>query len=59
MANGWVVEKGRPFQELPFVALWALIHSEEHGYILFDTGYADRIIDYTQTYPNKIYAHIP
>lgn len=58
MANSWFVEKGKPFKNVPFVALWALIKSEEEGYILFDTGYADHHLTCTAFYPNKMFAHI-
>lgn len=44
--------------KIKFHALWGLIEHPTEGYILFDTGYAQRFFECTKRFPNKIYAMI-
>jgi glyoxylase-like metal-dependent hydrolase (beta-lactamase superfamily II) len=50
--------KGDRNKDIKFHALFGIIAHPEHGWILFDTGYAQRFMEATSTYPNKIYAQI-
>lgn len=38
-------------------AVCALLHHTEKGWMLFDTGYAPRVIEATQTFPYSLYRH--
>ncbi|MDA3876997.1 MAG: MBL fold metallo-hydrolase [Halothiobacillus sp.] len=38
-----------------FPALCGLIHHPNHGWILYDTGYAEHFFDATQTWPERLY----
>ena len=50
--------KGGRKQKIAFHALWGLIKHPEQGWVLYDTGYANRFFDVTKSFPNKIYAKI-
>lgn len=52
------VIKGGRKKDIEFHALWGLIKHPQKGWILYDTGYAERFYDATKNYPNKIYAKI-
>jgi glyoxylase-like metal-dependent hydrolase (beta-lactamase superfamily II) len=39
----------------PFYAVWALIESPHHGYMLFDTGYSQAFMDATEKFPDRLY----
>lgn len=39
-----------------FYATWALIKHATQGYLLFDTGYAQRFYEATKSFPDKFYA---
>jgi len=43
---------------MPFAALWGLIKSNEHGYILIDTGYAQRNNELSRNFPHNIFNKI-
>lgn len=43
-------------KQIKFHALWGLIKHPSQGYILYDTGYAERFYKATVSFPNKIYA---
>lgn len=50
--------QGGENKPVKFNALYGLILHPEKGWILFDTGYAERFYDVTKNFPNKIYAKI-
>lgn len=50
--------KGAEKKPIHFNALFGLIEHPEKGWILYDTGYADRFFEATRSYPHKIYANI-
>ncbi len=49
---------GAPKGKTVFPAFWALIDHPTLGYMLFDTGYAQRFLDATSTFPNILYRWI-
>ncbi|HAA11221.1 MAG TPA: MBL fold metallo-hydrolase [Cytophagales bacterium] len=48
VANSKQVLPGTPAREMQFYATWGLVEHPTEGYILFDTGYAQRHIDLSQ-----------
>ncbi len=50
--------KGGRKETVRFYAMWSMLEHPEHGYILFDTGYSDRFIEETKSFPSSIYRWI-
>lgn len=53
-----VVLKDEKKVEMKLPAIFACIKHQTHGYILFDTGYAERFFEETKSLPYSIYAKI-
>lgn len=53
-----VVLQDEKRKEMKFPAIFALINHPKHGYILFDTGYAERFYEATKPFPYSIYAKV-
>lgn len=50
-----VVNPKGPGGNTRFHAVWALLHTPDTGYILFDTGYTQRFQQATQPFPQRLY----
>lgn len=50
--------KGGRWKQVVFPSMFYLIKHPQRGYILYDTGYSDRFLQETRTFPNKIYKHL-
>lgn len=53
-----VVLQDEKRETMKFPAIFALINHPRHGYILFDTGYAERFYEATNPFPYSIYAKV-
>lgn len=55
---GWEhhLMRGAPRRRTECHALAALLHHPEHGWTLFDTGYAPRVLDAARGWPYRLYA---
>lgn len=53
-----VVLRDEKRAEMKLPAIFSLISHPTHGYILFDTGYAERFYEETKSFPYSIYAKI-
>ena len=49
------VEPGGTWREVELPALFALLHHEREGVVLFDTGYSRRFEEATRTWPYQLY----
>lgn len=47
--------RGAPRRRVECHALAALLHHPEHGWTLFDTGYAPRVLDASRRWPYRLY----
>ncbi len=56
MAKASHAVKGDVSSDIQFGALYGIIEHPVIGWILFDTGYANRFFDASRYYPNKFYA---
>ena len=54
----WQVMRGTSRRPMRCHALVALINHPQHGWILFDTGYAPRLLDALHHWPFQIYHHL-
>lgn len=50
-----VAIKGGAFKKIRFPSMVAVLQHPEHGVILFDTGYSERILEATKKFPTRIY----
>ncbi len=55
--ENYAIQGGRK-QDIPFYALFGLIHHPLKGWILYDTGYTRRFYEATQHFPYSLYAHM-
>ncbi|MBV9774646.1 MAG: MBL fold metallo-hydrolase [Gemmatimonadetes bacterium] len=55
LASEHHVLRGAPRRRMECHALVALLHHPEHGWTLFDTGYAPRVLDATRRWPYRLY----
>lgn len=53
-----IAVKDGSWKKVKFPALVGLIHHPEHGYILFDTGYAEHFFQATRHFPYSLYPKI-
>lgn len=53
-----VVHTNFKLSPLVFPALFAVIHHEKHGTILWDTGYSERFFEATRRFPERLYAMV-
>ena len=50
-----VARRSGSFANIQFPMIVGLIKHDEHGLILFDTGYSEHFFECTKRYPNKLY----
>lgn len=50
-----VAARGGRWAAVDFPALCGLIHHPEHGWILYDTGYAEHFLTATESWPERLY----
>lgn len=54
----WQVLRGGALRRVAIHALAALLEHPQHGLLLFDTGYAPRMVDATQPWPFRLYRYM-
>lgn len=50
-----IAARGGRWAPMEFPALCGLIHHPDHGWLLYDTGYADHFLTATETWPERLY----
>ncbi|HEX9062294.1 MAG TPA: MBL fold metallo-hydrolase, partial [Clostridia bacterium] len=54
--EGFSKKGGSYLKVIKFPALWCLVKHSKEGYILFDTGYSDYVLNCTGKFPERLYS---